>query len=335
MEQDTPPEALIQGSVCEPLIYHHVKKKDGSVQVDQKSDDLNLEKDSEDDKDSPYALVVRRHISEKRETESVTVQINSELLLKAFQQVIGSYPTVATDFKESFQLKSPFQMLFHYWDHLATYRDTNDSPEMRQHLNLLFRFMEQEMGVDKRLVDSMVRKEMISFKQAWAIYHPGDLAYTEVMGKPWLMRVSKVSYEESRTRGPYFTVHTSYCDTNDQCTGEARTSIDVFQKESFPSDQPAKISNLGIYPRQFYHRGQELEEELLARGKKYISIKGVQTKHYEGIAQYLKEPPATFWDPDMADFPAVWLPFTVSIHLTLPTWYLWKLTFSRKQVGSS
>ena len=197
MEQDTPPESLSQGSVCEPLIYHHVKKKDGSVQVDQKSDDLNLEKDSEDDKESPYALVIRRHISEKRETESVTVQINSQLLLNAFQQVIGSYPTVATDFKESFQLKSPFQILFHYWDQLATYRDESESPEMRQHLNLLFRFMEQEIGADKRLIDGMVRKEMISFKQAWAIYHPGDLAYTEVMGMPWLMRVNKVSYEES------------------------------------------------------------------------------------------------------------------------------------------
>jgi hypothetical protein len=319
MKQDTPPETLIQGSVCEPLIYHHIKKEDGSVKVDQNSDGLKSEEDLEDDKESPYALVIRRHISEKHETESVTVQINSELLLKAFQQVIGSYPTVATDFKESFQLKSPFQMLFHYWDHLATYRDTTESPEMRQHLNLLFRFMEQEMGVDKRLVDSMIRirKEMISFKQAWAIYHPGDLAYTEVMGKPWLMRVNKVSYEECKNRGPYFTVHTRYCDANEKVVGEATTAINVYQKDSFPSDQPAKISSLEIYPRRFCPQENELEERLFTRGKKYTSIQGVQTKHYEGIAQYLKEAPSDYFHPDMASFALVWLPFTVSIYTIL------------------
>ncbi|KAG5799594.1 hypothetical protein H9Q69_001432 [Fusarium xylarioides] len=299
-----------QDSICEAKIYHHTKTKDGKEQCKEQSQDSEPTTVSKGDEDSPYALIVRRHFSEKREVESTTIWINSPLLHKAFQDVVGSYPTVASDFKRSFKLESPFQILLHYWDQLEAYRDEADSPRMRQHLNLLFRFMEEEMGPEKREIEHMLQKHMISFRQAWVIYRPGDLVLCEVLGRTWLQRVEKVAYERSTSRGPYLTVYLKYCDANDNVVGEAKHSIDIFQKSHFASDHPAMISKLPIYPRKYSFRGPDLETELFERGKKFFAHRGIMVRDYDGIAEYLKEPPYDYYDPDMAGFPGVWLPFT-------------------------
>ncbi|KAF4946772.1 hypothetical protein FGADI_10976 [Fusarium gaditjirri] len=310
-------QSVSQESICEAKVYHHTKSKDGKEQCKEHPPDLEPTASSGGDENSPYALIIRKHFSEKREVESTTFWINSPLIRKAFQDVVRSYPTVASDFKDSFKLQSPFQILLHYWDELEAYRDDADSPRMRQHLNLLFRFMEEEMGPERREIGRMLRKHMVNFKQAWVIYRPGDLVLCEVLGKSWLKRVEKVAYERSTKFGPYLTVYFKYCDANDKAIGEARDFINIFQKDYFASDHPAEIVKLPIYPRKYSLRGPELETELLERGKKFVAHRGVMVRDYDGIAEYLKEPPYNFYDPEMADFPAVWLPFTESGRIVL------------------
>ncbi|KAF4416311.1 TOB3 (member of AAA-ATPase family) [Fusarium acutatum] len=291
-DQENGTEPASQESICESKVYHHTKNKDGRDQCKEQLQDSGPTKNSEDDEDSPYALIVRRRFSEKREVESTTVCINSPLIHKAFQDVIGSYPTVASDFKSPFKLESPFQILLHYWDPLEAYRDEADSPRMRQHLNLLFRFMEEEMGPERRTLQHMLQKQMITFKQAWVIYRPG----TSLSAKCW------------ESHG--YHAWKRYCDANDDAIGEAQRSTNIFQSDYFASDHPAKIKRLPVYPRKFCDRGPELEIELLERGKKFITNRGILTKDYDGIAEWLKEPPLDFFDPNMADYPPIWLPFT-------------------------
>ena len=57
----------------------------------------------------------------------------------------------------------------------------------------------------------------------------------------------------------------------------------------------------------------DLESELFRRGKRFLQLQGVLVKKYEGLAQYLKDPPMDFYDPDMADWPGVWHPYTVRL----------------------
>jgi hypothetical protein len=41
-------------------------------------------------------------------------------------------------------------------------------------------------------------------------------------------------------------------------------------------------------------------------------MQGVLVKAYDGLAFYLKEPPYSFYHPDMGDFAGTYLPFTVN-----------------------
>ncbi|KAF7509051.1 hypothetical protein GJ744_008446 [Endocarpon pusillum] len=100
--------------------------------------------------DTSYAIVVNQIFSEKNRLDLTRLTVNSAHILKAFRDVIGLYPTIAADFSEPFDMESPFQMLYHYWDDLDAYKESLEDDDARMHLILLLDFMEQDMGHEKK-----------------------------------------------------------------------------------------------------------------------------------------------------------------------------------------
>ncbi|KAJ5697694.1 ATPase AAA-type core [Penicillium malachiteum] len=296
------------GEKCEIRAYSHRKKKDGSHAVEilpKPFENISLA-----GKDSPYALVINRYLGEKNDLEKVTLQVNSKHLLKMFREVIGSYPTVPSDFTSSFMLEGPFQILLHYWEELDERRKSTDDMTERMHMNLLFDFMMHEIGPDRDLMLGMVRKNQIKYLNAWCIFRPGDLVYREFLGCPQLLRCEKTAYEVNKREGPFLEVHCVYTDHDGKIEGESKAVLKIRQKQSFGAENPATITDLPVYPRKFVQEGDSLEARLRERGRRFLALRGVQTQEYDGQAQFLKEPDFSFFDPDMADFPGVWLPYT-------------------------
>ncbi|KAJ5106985.1 ATPase AAA-type core [Penicillium angulare] len=295
------------GEKCEFKVYRHVQKKEGEVSV--KVVTKPFEPLSLSDKDTPYALVINRHFSDKHELTKITLTINSKHLQKVFRELVGSYPTVPSDFKSSFTLESPFQMLLHHWDDLDAHRQSTEDLIERMHLNLLFDFMTHEIGPERDELLTMVRKTQIKYLNAWCIFRPEDLVYTEFLGYPQLLRCEKTAYEESRTRGPFLEVHCIYTDHDGTCEGQSKSVFKIYQKECFAAENPAIITELPVYPRKFASEGNDLENRLQKRGQKFLALRGVNVQQYDGQAQFLKEPDFEYFHPDMADFDAVWLPY--------------------------
>ncbi|KAJ5587306.1 ATPase AAA-type core [Penicillium hispanicum] len=300
--------ANIQGEKCEFKVYRHSKKKEGKVSVEvltKPFDQLMV-----GDKDTPYALVISRYLDEKNQLENTTLQVNSSRLLKVFREVVVSYVTVPADFTIPFTLDSPFQMLLHYWEGLDTRRQTTTDAEERMHLNLLFDFMDHEIGPERDRLLAMVGKNQIKFLSAWCLFRPGDLVYTEFLGHPWILRCEKTAYEESKVDGPFLEVHCVYTDHDGTLEGESKKVSKIFQKKSFAGENPAVITELPIYPRKFVKEGSSLEDRLRERGQKFLGLREVSVQEYDGQAQFLKEPDFEYFHPEMADFPGVWLPYT-------------------------
>ncbi|KAJ5159958.1 ATPase AAA-type core [Penicillium canariense] len=305
---DTDADRQLIGEKCEFKVYRHNTKKDGKRAVEVLSkpfEDLSL-----DDQDHPYALVINRYFGEKSQLEKTTLQINSGRLLKVFREVIGSYPTVPADFQDPFQLDSPFQILFHHWGDLDEQRQQTQDAQERMHLNLLFDFMNNELGQERDRIRGMIRKNQITFTAAWCIFRPGDLVYTSFMGHPWLLRCQKTAYEENVKRGPYLEVHCIFSDHNGTVAGQAKQVFKIYQKEAFGAENPAVITELPVYPREFVKGHDRLEERLIERGRRFLLLQGMSIKAYDGPAKYLKEPYHRIYDPFMADWPGVWLPYT-------------------------
>ena len=295
------------GQQCELRIWQERPKKDGSMGTFLKDslDNPNV------DEEQAFAVVVKQFFDEKNVFVRTELQINSPHLLKAFRDVVKTYPTVPSDFEAPFEMVSPFQMLFHYWDDLDVYRLSVDDDVIRMHVNLLFKVMESELGRDRARCNAMLRKNQVSFASLWTIYRPGELQYHVENGHEWLLRLEKTAYEESFSGGKYLEIHCSYVDFDGTDAGLAAHVFRIPQKRYFAAENPATINQLPVYPRKHLECDSSLEDRLRARGTRFLKMKGVEVKKYDGLALRLKEPPADYYDPDMADSRGVWLPYTV------------------------
>ncbi|KAF2003041.1 P-loop containing nucleoside triphosphate hydrolase protein [Amniculicola lignicola CBS 123094] len=260
--------------------------------------------------DKAYAVVVNQVFDDKHRLEKEILTINSQHLLDAFAKIISSYPTVASDFSEPFEMTSPFQMLYHYWDDLDKYREEDDLDDVtRMHLNLLFDFMESTMGSEKKKCETQIKKGQIDFTRAWTIYRPGDLQIRHEHGHAWLLRCVKTAYEENTREGKYLEVHSTYTDFDGTSMGMAKMVTKLHQKRFFASEHPAIITDLPVYPRSFVDEDESLEEGLKERGTKFMSLNQTCVRQYDGPAAYMKQPPMDFYDPDMALYDTVWWPY--------------------------
>ncbi|KAI0468981.1 P-loop containing nucleoside triphosphate hydrolase protein [Xylaria cf. heliscus] len=297
------------GSRCEFKTYHTVPNKEGRLKVKPIVDPF--EHEARGHVDNTYALVISREftVEDQSAPKSVTLKVNSPKLLQTFREVVKSHPSVPSDFKSPFEIRNPFQMLVHYWEELDSYRKEVAENETRMHLNLLFQFMDNEVGPERTKIMNMITKGQITYLAAWVIFRPGDILYTTVMEHSWLLRCTKTVYEENTKIGPYFEVHCTYTDHDGKDTGIAAHKITLLQKQDFGADNPAIITGLPIFPRKYYH-DHDLERELEKRGKTFLGLRGCSVQMYDGLAQYLKDPPWSFWDYNMGRAEAIWLPYT-------------------------
>ncbi|KAL4935272.1 hypothetical protein BDV06DRAFT_228981 [Aspergillus oleicola] len=157
------------GQKCEIKTYRHSKKKNGESSVEVISDPLGKGATSPsvpNTADASYALVVKRFMDQKSDLAKTTLQVNSPYILKSFRDVIGSDPTVVSDFTRPFKMASPFPVLLHNWDDLDSQWRTTEDAEERMHLNLLFEFMSNDLGPARDELRGMVKQNRITYHRA-------------------------------------------------------------------------------------------------------------------------------------------------------------------------
>jgi hypothetical protein len=297
------------GTKCEIHVLEERIKKNGEVEVvvkgQFKPSDLNP--------DARYALVTKKAFNKDNVLTKVLLQVNSFPLLKVFKDVVGFYPTIATDFDFPFEMEAPFGMLYHYWEEFEAYLTGDIDDTTRMHLKLLLEYMREELGPAKQQNENTVRRGFVSYDFLWTIFKPGEIQYMSDYGHPRLLRLEKTFYAENSAIGKYFEVHCSYVDYNGQDFGQAQHTATMPEKQYFGMGNAARITKLQVYPRQFAQFGTELEDRLHARGLRFFDLTGVQVKRYCGKHEYLKLPPASWYDPRYRYGACVWLPREVRI----------------------
>lgn len=292
------------GTRCELRIWQERYKRDGTretVAVESLGGEHGFDKS--------YAIVVNQIFSERNRLDMTLLTINSAHILKAFRDVVQSYPTVPADFSEPFDMESPFRMLYHYWDDLHTYKESLEDDEARMHVNLLFDFMEADMGPEKKRCETQVKKGQVDYARLWTIYRPGDVQVRFENGHPWLLKMVKTAYEENTTEGKWMEVHCTYTDHDGTDVGEAKHVFKIHQKRYFASENPANITDLVVFPRKFLKEDDSLEKRLFDRGAKFLTLQGTCVRQYDGLAEHIKETPLDYYHPNMASWDAVWWPY--------------------------
>lgn len=301
--------SLAAAMKCELKVWHNRFDKDGEqvkIAVDEASND---DKNSEEE----YALVVTRSFDDKNRLTSTTLSVNSPHILKAFREVVKHHPSVATDFLEPFEIQSPYQILYHHWEDLDKYRTDldDDDDEARMYMNLLFEFMQTEIGPSKDKLERQIRSGQCDFAHLWLVFKPGMLAVTRHKSYSWLLKIVKTAYEENHSRGKYLEVHCAYTDHDGSRLGEAKKVINIYQKQEFGQNDPAIIKDLTIFPYSHLEVDDGFEDGLRKRGDEFVSYsERVSVWNYDGLAEYIKDPPPDYFHPEESDEWVVWRSYT-------------------------
>ena len=88
------------------------------------------------------------------------------------------------------------------------------------------------------------------------------------------------SYE----KGKFYNIERRYKDYDGKTFGMGSMEIEV---EEFKG--PRKISNLACYPLKYHKDTDSMRKQLIERGKKFVSLKGMQYKFHKGMAFYKKK----------------------------------------------
>ena len=257
-----------------------------------------------------YALVTKQSYNKDDTLRTASIQVNSPHLLRILREVVGAYPTQPAGFEVPIVEEAPFQLFYHYRTNIAQY-DTRDNEISRTHHELLMKHIDAELGRASAETAKLVSKGFITFALLWAIFKPGELLYASSYGHARLYRLDKTVYRENIKTGPFFEVHCSYVDYNGANVGRAREKLYLFDGRHFTGRNPSEISSLPVYPRKFVYADEGLEARLASRGKRLLDLKGVRVMQYDGLLEYLKLPPYSWWGP-ACERDGQWLPITAS-----------------------
>ncbi|OTB03848.1 hypothetical protein M426DRAFT_73749 [Hypoxylon sp. CI-4A] len=249
-----------------------------------------------------YLFHVRRTFDWEGKYKTTIVDIKSKQLREALKDIIGNVKGVSL-VEETPKLDP--KMLFLYLEDMREYMHNlkelepeGDSrkerkkvqkwiDEKRRHLRVLIKYLDADHAETKKSLYPMLENGLITFDLLWALWKPNTLAFTTTYGSVDEPRIFKVEVAEkhySIVRGEFYYVEGKYFEYDGKQFGYGSMS------EEIPEFRGArKITSLGCYPLSYHKNEAQLRKDLIDRGKKFVSLGGVQYKSHQGMAYHKKK----------------------------------------------
>lgn len=287
-----------------------VKKKRGSKleykRVDQLWDstihNYKLTDTAEDEESSEYdqyLFNVRRTFDWEGKYKTTVVDIKSKLLKEALNEVMDGVKGVSL--VEETPTVDPNLLFLYLEDLRETFKDLKNkkvtvkkgkkkqkkrNETKRKHLKVLLKYLDKDYASTKKTLYPMLESGIITFDLLWALYKPNTLAYTTTYGsldEPRAFKIELADKESSFLKGEWYNIEGRYLEYDGKTWGMGTMDCDV------PGFKGArKISSLNCYPLKYHKNESKLRAELIERGKKFVSLQGVNYRSHEGMAFYKK-----------------------------------------------
>ncbi|KAI0340295.1 P-loop containing nucleoside triphosphate hydrolase protein [Trametopsis cervina] len=257
-----------------------------------------------------YCFVVVRTLSRKEEEPSFSVIIKSHYLVQACKDVIQELPGISWN-ADPITLDPHVLLAFlpnfeKYHDDLKKkkHRSTEETYTMSS-AGLLIDYLNRDYKSTIATFKRLTSHGEITFELVNMLMVPRSILYTTcpVTGEP--RAVELISVNKTSTMGGYF--YDMRCESVDAVDGDFNGSWGVehsinaeVRKASSghafgrvqsrviiaPFPGTIKISTLDAYPVQHHANETELRAKLVARGKKWASLRGIHHMHYNGTAAF-------------------------------------------------
>ncbi|KAA8900259.1 hypothetical protein FN846DRAFT_959205 [Sphaerosporella brunnea] len=169
------------------------------------------------------------------------------------------------------------------------------------HVKLLIEYLDMDFKNTKATLFPLLENKSITFDLLWSILKPNTIMYTTCAGsnEPRAFKLEYAQLNSSFMRGKWWSIEGRYLEFDGKDNlkdakdgggfgwGNVMVDIDAFRGVH-------KINNLACYPLKYRKDHEELTAKLIERGKKFVSLRGMQYKAHNGLAfmkkkrQYIK-----------------------------------------------
>ena len=148
----------------------------------------------------------------------------------------------------------------------------------KEHMQLLYKILDYEVGDNVSAFQDYLRNGVVSFKDLWMIFQPGQIVVSKHIGKLSGFEMLETEYMSDQC-GKFLQVR---CDSVEYDGKEFGRYLESINIPEFLGTK--KITGLKVYPLHFHEKQEELKAELIKRGEIFEKLAGHHYKQYSGKA---------------------------------------------------
>ncbi|KAI0854881.1 P-loop containing nucleoside triphosphate hydrolase protein [Xylaria cubensis] len=274
------------GTRCDTkTLYEGPKKCDCCINwVEEYPSNTTRESTEQESDVRRYAIVCRvklAHEDSKEPLELHSIIIQSPLLKSILGDIFIGYPGITTTLKEV-KFRRPFWEFFYGWKSLteAQARYEPDSEE-HKHIHKLLDTLTSQLGSIHNVARDLIQNGVITYDFLWVLFAPGTQVYSHLFDQDCILEVKRTYYYKGQllTRNTY-DVRCKYVEWDGENFGWKTKLIEIPEFCGTKS-----IQELEVYPIMHHRSADDIRSNLLARGRKFLSLGGWHHKAYAGAIE--------------------------------------------------
>ncbi|TFK23738.1 P-loop containing nucleoside triphosphate hydrolase protein [Coprinopsis marcescibilis] len=238
-------------------------------------------------------VVVRTIPRNDLQETTYRIVIKSDYLLRACREIIVSWPGISWN-ADPLELDPQIFITFHqkFLDYEASLVEKKARTQLETNVLTTIKLLNNTIAFDYRTtlanIQRLTKHGEMTFDLLYTLLVPGELfvARCAVTGLPRLLKLTSAQRTYVDTKAVYQLVLESV-DLIDRSMSNTVTIGNVQTVIYLPKFKgTTKITELDVYPLKYHHDEAGLRANILARGKKWLSLMGVHHQQYEGIAAF-------------------------------------------------
>ncbi|KAL7275470.1 hypothetical protein RUND412_001577 [Rhizina undulata] len=245
---------------------------------------------SKDDQWEEYVFVVRRRFDWQNKYQKTYIDIKSIELRGILRELMKDVSGIGL--REEKPTVEP-NILFNYLSELETQLEkarsapsAEKNENLISHLALLVDYINSDYAATARRLYPLLEHDEITFDLLWALFLPNTLVYTVCAGsnEPRCLKLDWGEQKETLERGRFFQLDCHYVDYDGKNFGKASAVLEI---DEFRGSR--RIDSLGVFPLAYHEDEETMRENLIQRGRKFGSLKGMHYKCYKGLAFFKRK----------------------------------------------
>lgn len=276
-------DKVVEGSKCAiQTLYEGPPKCDCCKNwVEEYPDDLRMAiEEQQQTKQKALVVRMRKNHGDGKPLVLDSIVVQSTSLKKTLGEVFEGYQGITASLKK-LVFRSPFHPFYYRWElfEQIMQRQKLEDPDAAVYTQLLHDVLNSELRDVMTEIDDHISNGVITYPLLWALFEPGIRILTLKDGEPdRFFIVDSCNYNHEKG---YFGIVVKFVDWDGHRFGYNRTAVAICQYSGTRA-----VNELNVIPASFHLSRQQTEANAIARGRRFVELRGYHYVAYSGTFTY-------------------------------------------------